>query len=271
MPAHKENPEFFGFAPPLLGMEPQRLRILHDDGELIALQKPRHVLVTSDNWYPRTPVLVEAIRHEAARGKAELSRRGIGSEGLWALYDLDPECAGPVLFARSKQVADQLRNEFGSHRFVFGFQGLSRCSPFAGKAECDLPLARHKEEKRMVVSHRIGKQCATTFFAGPFLGSYQFWSGEATLPRRHQLLLHAAESGLPVVGDSRYGGLPALYLSSFKKGYRPKSDHKETPLYPGPAYRLRVLRLPDGGEIFAASDPKWEGMCRQLERHGSPS
>ena len=267
MAAQKQLRNYLGFAPPLLGMQPRRLSVLFDNGELIALQKPAGVLVLEDNWFPRTPVLVEAIRHEASRRKQELADRNVGPDGLWAVYDLDPECAGPVLFSRTKELAEELRNELGSLRFTFGFEGLSRGSSFEGRMECDLPLARHREEKRMIVSHKTGKQCSTTFYTGDLYGNYRFWSAETRLARRHQILLHARESRLPVMGDQRYAGLAPLFLSKIKKGFRPKADRQENPLYPGPAYRLRVVRMPDGTELLAEPDSKWEGLRRQLQRH----
>lgn len=267
MAAQNQLRNYLGFAPPLLGMQPLRLPVLFDNGELIALQKPAGVLVLEDNWFPRTPVLVEAIRHEAARRKQELVDRKVDTGGLWAVYDLDPECAGPVLFTRTKEVAEELRSELGSLRFTFGFEGLSRGSSFEGRMVCELPLARHREEKRMVVSHKTGKQCSTTFYTGELLGNFRFWSAETRLSRRHQILLHALESSLPVLGDQRYAGLAPLFLSRIKSGFRPKADRQENPLYPGPAYRLRVVRMPDGTEVLAPVDPKWEGMRRQLRRH----
>jgi 23S rRNA pseudouridine1911/1915/1917 synthase len=267
MAAQKQHRDHLGFAPPLLGMQPLRLPVLFDDGELIALMKPAGILVLEDNWFPRTPVLVEAIRYEAARRKQELVDLNVGACGLWAVYDLDPECAGPVLFTRTKERAEELRNDLGSLRFTFGFEGVSRGSSFEGQLVCDLPLARHREEKRMVVSHKAGKQCSTTYYTGNLFGNFRFWSAETHLSRRHQILLHALESSLPVLGDQRYAGLAPLCLSRIKKGFRPKADRQENPLYPGPAYRLRVVRIPDGSEVYAPDDPKWEGMRRQLRRH----
>ena len=87
-----------GFPVPLLGMQPVRLPVLFDDGELLALAKPAGVLVQSDPWYANLPELVEAIRFQAHDGKPEFQRLNIGPEGLWAVTDLDPECYGPVLF-----------------------------------------------------------------------------------------------------------------------------------------------------------------------------
>ena len=132
-----------GFPAPLLGMESIRLPVLMDSGDCLVLTKPRGVLVQADIWYPRCPVLVEAIRHQASEAKPEFSRLNIGPEGLWAVHDLDPEFWGPVLFARGREQGDALRSACGSAAFEFTFLFLSKSSQQTS-IECDLPIARHR-------------------------------------------------------------------------------------------------------------------------------
>lgn len=260
------KPGHIGFPVPLLGMEPVRLPIYWDDGRVLVLPKPAGVQVWADNWYPRLPVMVEAIRHQAEQGKPELERLGIGGEGLWAVQDPDPECAALTVWAREKAVAEAYKNELGSGNFEFRFRMVVKGGGVGSEANCDLPLARHREEARMVVSHKTGKTAETRFRRLRKLGSYEEWEALTVFPRRHQLLIHALESGLPVVGDSLYARERVVYLSRLKRGYRGKRDREERPLFDGPAYFMAGLRLPDGKEIEMKPPGGWKGLVRQLER-----
>ena len=258
-----------GFPVPLLGMEPLRLPVLLDDGEIIVLAKPVGVLVQEDGWFPRTPVLVEAISHQSQQGKPEFQRLNIGPEGLWAVTDLDPECHGPVLFARDRQKADELRNKFGSGRFEFSFSLLSKGHPGPDEIDCNLPLARHRHMARVLVSHTTGKKASTRFEKGEAMAGGWHWVARTNFPRRHQILLHACESGLPVLGDERYARDPLPLLSQLKATYQHKRDIEERPLYDGPAYYLDRLQLDDGRVIDCPPPKRWNGLCRQLEKHAS--
>jgi 23S rRNA pseudouridine1911/1915/1917 synthase len=257
-----------GFPVPLLGLQPVRLPVLYDDGDLIALAKPVGVLVQTESWYPRLPVLIEAIRHQCEQEKPEFTRLGIGTGGLWAVNDLDPECYGPVLFARTRERAEELRNEMGSEAFRFTFCLLSKGRPGKDTLGCELPLARHRNEKRVLVSHTTGKKSETRFSAAGQTGSCRQWLAETAFPRRHQILIHAVESGLPVMGDESYAREKPLLLSRLKRDYQPKRDLEERPLYEGPAYFL--MRIQKGDDLVVDCPPqnRWTGLLKQLRRYG---
>ena len=90
-----------------------RVPVLFDDGKRLALLKPQNILVQQDSWFPKLPVLVEAIRYQAANLKPEFERQSIGPDGLWAVTDLDPELMGPVVFARDARFNDGLIDQAG--------------------------------------------------------------------------------------------------------------------------------------------------------------
>lgn len=255
-----------GFPVPLLGMTPVRLPVLYDDGEVLALAKPVNVLVQADPWYPRLPVFIEAIRHQALAGKPEFQKLAIGSSGLWAVTDLDPECYGPVVFARNRQVAEDLRNAFGAGDFTFRFKFLTRSRLKDSDLLCELPLARHRHENKMLVSHTTGKKAVTRMRRLEKSGSVEIWDGTTQFPRRHQLLIHPFETGLPVLGDACYAGEKSLLLSRFKRNYQPKKDVDERPLYEGAAYFLEQVILPNGETITTTEPPRWKGLVGQLTR-----
>jgi len=253
-----------GFPPPLLGHQPQRLPVCYDDGEVLAIVKPIDVLVTQDNWYPNLPTLVAAIAYQAGQDKPELKSLGVDREGLWAVTDLDPEVAGPVVFCRSREKADALRNDLGSHQFRFTYLLVTDKQPADASLFCDLPLARHVRQKRMLVSHTSGKRCETHFHqVGTISRRFSLWQAETSYNRLHQVRLHAFEVGLRVVGDMLYSQSPLPFLSRIKKDFRPSRKREERPLLDGPAAALTTIDLPDGSRIAIDPPAKLASFIRQ--------
>lgn len=259
-----------GFPAPLLGLEAVRLPVVYDEGALMALLKPVGVLVQADSWYPKLPVMVEAIRYQAAQGKPEFQNLSIPEAGLWAVNDIDPELSGPVLFARSKDPAEELKNKLGSGAFSFEFDFLSKRSLPSEPSTCELPLARHNQLPRMLVSQTSGKKSRTTFCGLGEVGSHCLMRAQTAFPRRHQVLLHALECGFPVLGDRLYARSAEPMLSEIKRDYRIRKNREERPLFDGPACFLSAIILPDGSRINALPPARWPGLLKQLEKHTRP-
>lgn len=272
----QEHP-LIGFPPPFLGERPVRLRVLRNDPErgLIVVEKPAGVLPLPDNWYRRNPVLAYAINHQIEGGKPELERLG-WEQPLVAVHTYEPEIAGAVVFSPSEEGAERLRNELAGLRWEFVFRLVALGGGQAQELQCSLPLARHEREPLMLVSHQTGKKAATVFRAVRNLGRFREWEARIAYPRYHQVFLHAFESGLRVLGDTRYARLPVPGLADFKRDYRPSRRFEEDPpLFDSPFVRLASLRLTDGhgGEDLITVPPprKWDRALRLLEEFSGRS
>lgn len=249
-------------------MRPLRLPVIADDGDLLALAKPIDALVLPDNWYPRIPVLVEAIRYQAENGKPEFQRLNIPSSGLNAIYGLDPDVSGVCVMTRSPERAEQLRNDVGSGLCKFRFHLVAEKAPEEDELECDLPMARHFTEARMLVSNRTGKKAQTIFRRIDRVGRYSLWEAETDFPRRHQIALHAFECGIHIVGDETYAGGTPLYLSQLKRNYRTRQrDEEETPIHPAIAVHLVEWSHQDGTKITCEPSKTFVALLKQVKRY----
>jgi 23S rRNA-/tRNA-specific pseudouridylate synthase len=246
---------FLGFPPPLLGATGVRLPILFDDGDLLVLDKPAGSLITGDPWYPRIPVLTEAIRYQAAQQKPEFLRAGIPEAGLFPVLSLDPDLTGPAIYARSEETAIRLRNDYGSGLFAVELHFISGRSAATDVFNCDLPIARHARQPRMLVSHTTGKKTETSFQLLERFGRYSLWSASTSFLRPHQVPLHAAECQLAIPGDAIYGQEPVIFLSRIKRSYSQSRTRDELPLHRTALLHVVRITLP-GGLSFASPPPK---------------
>ncbi|MDP0496980.1 MAG: RNA pseudouridine synthase [Verrucomicrobiota bacterium JB024] len=251
-----DSTRFIGFPPPLLGERPARLPVLGaEPGRWLALDKPAEVLTDRHRWHPELPGVLPALTEQAAAGKPELEPYGIVQARH--IYVLEPEITGVLLFALDEEPLQELREAYGSGQMTFTFGMLARYNGGKDERTCRLPLAIHNTEPRALVTHTSGKKCETRFRLVERLGDYAWWEAQAVYMRPHQIRLHAAEVGLPIVGDPLYGGPPPICLSALKPGYRNRGE--ERPLYAGLCLHLGCLdvQLPEEkGFTVSAELPK---------------
>lgn len=233
-----------GFPEGLLDERPMRLDVLARGDGYVAIAKPPMFSMESDPALEQgRATIAGAIR--AQEGKPELLRLGITS-GVSSVYPLDMQASGIGLFATSKESAMELKNAFGSYAFEFEFLILSERPYGAVEQDVELPILRHKEKPRAVVSHRYGKKCSTHFELKEDLGQWQIWSAKTDFLRWHQIRIHAAEAGLRLVGDDTYVRVRKIYLSRLKRGAFKGEDPQ--PIYDNMAYHLSRVSFPLGDQ-----------------------
>jgi len=260
-------PDAIGFPPPLLGEQPLRLDVLGAvPGQWLALDKPTDVLPEAHRWYPERPDLLAALNEQVAAEKPELAPLEIAKAG--SVYKAEPEVSGVLLLATGEEAYKGLRDAYGSGLFTFTFQFLAKDD--GGKAErtCELPLAMHRTQPRGLVSHESGKKCVTHFLRLERLGGFGWWEARTTYVRTHQIRLHAAEVGLPIVGDRLYRGPKPIMLSDLKRDYRSRGE--ESPLYGGLCLHLNGLEVAAPDWAFTLESPLPKGfnvLLRRIRRH----
>jgi 23S rRNA-/tRNA-specific pseudouridylate synthase len=238
------------FPPGVLDPGPVRLPILARGDSWFALDKPAGLILTPDAFHAEdAPTVVSAIHAAALAGKPQLVALGI--TGCSRIHALDAELSGAVVLASAEKSAAAMRNEIGSGKWEFVYDLVTEAYEGPEEISCDLPLLRHGRLPRMVVSHQAGKRCQTRFNLVRRLGAYVLWEVRTVENRAHQVRVHAAESGLRIVGEFLYVRVRQVYLSAIKRGYRPGRED-ERPLHPGLALHLRKVQSGSEG-AFAVS------------------
>jgi RluA family pseudouridine synthase len=218
-------------------LDPASLAIVHHDPAFVVLDKPAGVPV--------------AATRDSARGTlAEALRRRLASEGMVRPYvglvhRLDRGASGLVLFTVRSIANKSIHKQFADHRIERTYRVLVEGDAPA-EAVCEAPLVAlpGAEGMRVAKSGEPRAKPSRTSFrrlraATPREGTSLL---EATLDtgRTHQIRIHAAQLGHPVVGDRRYG-----------RGREGEALHLH-------AYRLAFDHPVDGTPIeLQASMPDW--------------
>lgn len=183
--------------PPSLDPE----RILYEDRSLIAIDKPSGV--PSHPTTARREGTVLQLTEELLRRRAEKK------VPLWPLHRLDAGTSGILIFARTQRAARAISQNFARRRIHKRYVALVSGVPDPREGEIRLPLV--EGHLRTEVSAG-GKEAVTRYrvlqdFPGAALVELDPATG-----RMHQIRVHLAAIGHSVLGDSRYGEIPASRL-----------------------------------------------------------
>lgn len=195
------------YAPPTLQPNPQlAVRILYEDDTLIAIDKPAgmpsHAL--------RAEETDTAANFLLAR-YPELAAVGKGEKEPGLVHRLDTDTSGVLLAARTAHAYAVLRRQFSAHQVAKEYRTLVHGDVAAG-GELRMPIAheRHNRRKMRVCAlsgPRPGARAAVTRYR-PLerFGPYTLLAVEIPTGVMHQIRVHLASVGHPIVGDHLYGG-----------------------------------------------------------------
>jgi 23S rRNA pseudouridine1911/1915/1917 synthase len=183
---------------------PAALEILHDDSDLLVVNKPPGLL-THPGADPARPSLTSALRSwlEAAGRDTHL---GVHQR-------LDAETSGVIAFGRNAAADAALSRQFAAREVGKTYYALTarpaRPPQREWRAEEALALRGSGRSARMVPDSRGAPAVTRLRLQGLFERGLLI-EAHPLSGRKHQIRAHLAAAGLPILGDTRYGGATAL-------------------------------------------------------------
>lgn len=175
----------------------ERIEVVYEDQDLIIINKAAGILS-----YP-----VEGDRSESV---IQLIRRywkfqNNPHQHLYLMHRLDKETSGLIVFAKSSLARDSLRTQFEKHTVVRAYLAITNGIPRKKSGRIETLLGRDPQGRRAVAWK--GKEAITQYRVVAQNESPQRGLVRCYLQtgRTHQVRIHLAYIGTPVVGDSVYG------------------------------------------------------------------
>jgi len=169
------------------------------------------------------------------------------------VHRLDKDTSGALLLGRSPNAAAALAEAFKSRdtdkRYFALVKGVP--NPAEGRIKLNMEKAPIKGNERMVVTPD-GKHSVTDFIVVDKAQPTAAWLALKPLTgRTHQLRLHCAEMGHPIIGDGKYGGAEAFLTGSIS---RKLHLHSYFVSFPHPAGGIVTVTAPLPEHMAASFD-----------------
>jgi 23S rRNA pseudouridine1911/1915/1917 synthase len=167
---------------------------------------------------------VGADRWDESAERLDLLLGALYNSPVFTAHRLDRDTSGVIVFARDADAHRLLSTAFESRQAEKLYYAVVHGRPAWTETDCDLRLVPDGDRQhRTVVDRRHGKKSLTSFRLLLSAGSYAVVEARPATGRTHQIRVHLASLGHPVVCDPLYGARNSpkpVCLSAFKKGWR---------------------------------------------------
>jgi len=203
--------------------------LLWEDEHLLCVNKPPGLLTIPDGYDPLQNNLLGLLESEYGH--------------MWTIHRLDVGTSGVILFARTAYAHQALNQQFEHRQVEKIYHALVAGRPLWDTTEVELALRvdggrRH----RTVIDSRDGKPAATSFKVLETFRGYTLLEARPHTGYTHQIRVHLASTGFPVVADDLYGNGKTVLLSAIKPRYK-ASQEPENPLMERTGLHARLLRF----------------------------
>lgn len=241
-------------------MSRTRLEIIHEDENIVVINKPAGLLSIPDRYTPDKPNAWHATSQLLAIE-------------LWVVHRLDKDTSGVLCFAKNENAHQHLNVQFQNRTVQKEYLALVNGTLTNElPIEVSLGIKEHPSKLGTMITVSKGKSSKTTFEVIDRFRHFTLLKATPLSGRTHQIRVHLQAIGHPLMVDPIYSNVDAFYLSSLKgRKYSQKKGEEEKPLISRltlHAERLTLKHPENDTEIsFHAPPPKdLKAVINQLRK-----
>jgi 23S rRNA pseudouridine1911/1915/1917 synthase len=177
------------------------LDVLYEDEQFLILNKPVGLVVHPAPGHSDDTLVNALLAHcENLSGIGGIQRPGI-------VHRLDKDTSGAIAIAKTDLAYQSLQSQIQAKTAQREYLGIVYGHPKTDKGKIDFPIGRHPvDRKKMAVLpiERSGRNAVTYWQVEERLGNYSLILFRLETGRTHQIRVHSAKIGHPIVGDPLY-------------------------------------------------------------------
>jgi 23S rRNA pseudouridine1911/1915/1917 synthase len=224
------------------------LNILYEDASLIIINKPAGMVVHPAPGHDSGTLVHALLAHcPDLEGIGGVERPGI-------VHRLDKDTTGAIMVAKTEHAMQHLQAQIRTKEARRDYLAVVHGAPSAEEGTIDQPIGRHPSARKkmaIVPVEKWGRHAITHWFVKERLGNYTLMHFQLETGRTHQIRVHCAEMGHPIVGDPLYCSgrsigvnLPGQALHAWKLRVRhPVTDEQIEAIAPLPDHLERLLAV----------------------------
>lgn len=204
--------------PAPIGLLPEAIpvKILYEDDDLLVIDKPAGLTVHPAPGHPSHTLVNAVLAHlSEIENEADVTRPGI-------VHRLDKDTSGVMLVAKNNVALANLSDQFKSHSVKKVYLTLVKgiLKPERGVIEAPIGRDSSDRKKMAVTGESRGRQARTNYRVLRYIGKNSLLEITPETGRTHQIRVHLAAIGNPVIGDATYGKKSAFLNRQFLHAHR---------------------------------------------------
>lgn len=237
-----------------------QLDILYEDTALIAVNKPAGLLITPDRWDRGLPTLQDMLREYLRKNESTQH------PNLRVIHRLDKDTSGAIVLAKSVKAQSYMSKQFEKGEVSKTYYAIVKGVIPNNDGIINLPLMESSRNPGTMVVNSKGKKSITLYNVLERFQDFTLVEAKPLTGRTHQVRVHFMASGFPLAIDPLYASSDPVYLSQFKKDYRPKEGPEKPVINRLPLHAVRLsFREPSEEKTVVLEAPLPKDFSRMLK------
>lgn len=178
------------------------LDILYEDKDILIINKPKDMVVhPAPGHYEGT--LVNAIMYHCKDSLSGIN--GVMRPGI--VHRIDKDTTGSIIVCKNDEAHNAIAEQLRTHDITRIYRAVVYGNVKDEQGTVDAPIGRHPgDRKKMAVNEKNGKRAVTHYTVLERFGQYTYIECRLETGRTHQIRVHMASIGHPLLGDTVYSG-----------------------------------------------------------------